>query len=66
MVVLGSDSHKHTHTIVAVDGNGVELAHKTVKAAPAGHLEGAGGAGAAQADGRRPPGRTAAGQVRSD
>jgi transposase len=39
MVVLGSDSHKHTHTIVAVDGNGVELAHKTVKATPAGHLE---------------------------
>jgi transposase len=38
MVVLGTDSHKHTHTIVAVDANGVELAHTTVKATPAGHL----------------------------
>jgi len=38
MVVLGSDSHKDTHTIVAVDANGAELAHTTVKATPAGHL----------------------------
>ena len=38
MVVLGSDSHKHTHTIVAVDANGVELGQTTVKATPAGHL----------------------------
>jgi transposase len=40
MVVVGSDSHKRTHTFVAVDGNGRELAHKTVAATPAGHLEG--------------------------
>jgi transposase len=40
MVVLGVDSHKATHTIVAVDGNGRELAHITVKATPAGHLDG--------------------------
>lgn len=39
MVVLGTDSHKHSHTVVAVDANGAELAHKTVKATPAGHLE---------------------------
>jgi transposase len=39
MVVLGSDSHKRTHTFVATDDNGRELAHKTVKATPAGHLE---------------------------
>ena len=40
MVVVGSDSHKRTHTFVAVDGNGRELGHKTVAATPAGHLEG--------------------------
>lgn len=40
MVVVGSDSHKRTHTFVAVDENGRELAHKTVAATPAGHLEG--------------------------
>ena len=39
MVVLGVDSHKQTHTIVATDGNGRELAHVTVTATPAGHLE---------------------------
>jgi transposase len=39
MVVLGADSHKRTHTVVAVDANGRELAEKTVKATPAGHLE---------------------------
>src|SRR5688572_29366447 len=38
MVVLGTDSHKRTHTIVAVDPNGVELGQTTVKATPAGHL----------------------------
>jgi transposase len=38
MVVLGSDSHKETHTVVAVDGNGRELARVTVKATPEGHL----------------------------
>ena len=38
MVVLGSDSHKDTHTVVAVDDNGRELGHVTVKATPEGHL----------------------------
>jgi transposase len=39
MVVLGADSHKQTHTVVAVDGNGCQLGSRTVKAIPAGHLE---------------------------
>lgn len=39
MVTLGGDSHKRTHTLVAVDENGRELAHKTVWATQAGHLE---------------------------
>lgn len=39
MVVLGTDAHKKTHTIVACDQNGAELASKTVKATPAGHLK---------------------------
>jgi transposase len=39
MVMLGSDSHKRTHTLVATDDNGRELAEKTVKATPVGHLE---------------------------
>ena len=38
MVVLGSDSHKQTHTVVAVDETGRELAQVTVKATPEGHL----------------------------
>lgn len=39
MVVLGVDPHKNTHTVVAVDGNGAQLRHKTVKARRAGHLQ---------------------------
>lgn len=39
MITLGTDSHKATHTVVAVDGNGRELGHRTVKATPAGHLD---------------------------
>ena len=39
MITLGSDSHKQAHTVVAVDGNGRVVAHKTVRATPAGHLE---------------------------
>jgi transposase len=39
MVTIGSDSHKSTHTVVAVDANGRELGQKTVKATPDGHLE---------------------------
>jgi transposase len=39
MVVIGIDSHKSTHTAVAVDGNGRKVAEKTVAAREAGHLE---------------------------
>jgi transposase len=39
MVTVGTDSHKRTHTFVVVDSNGRELAQRTVKATPAGHLE---------------------------
>ena len=39
MVTLGGDCHKRTHTLVAVDDNGRELASKTVPAVAAGHLE---------------------------
>ena len=39
MVVIGVDSHKHTHTVVAADENGRQLAEKTVAATSAGHLE---------------------------
>lgn len=39
MVVIGVDSHKRSHTVVAVDGAGRKLAEKTVATSPAGHLE---------------------------
>jgi transposase len=39
MVVIGLDSHKRTHTAVAVDGNGRKLAERTVATSPSGHLE---------------------------
>lgn len=39
MVMLGSDSHKRSHTVVAVDSNGRQLGHKTVRATAVGHLE---------------------------
>jgi transposase len=39
MVTLGTDAHKHSHTIVAVDGNGRALGQRTVAATSAGHLE---------------------------
>src|SRR5437588_3033058 len=39
MVTLGGDSHKRTHTLVAVDQNGRQLAQKTLLATKAGHLE---------------------------
>lgn len=39
MVVLGTDSHKKTHTIVAADDNGRVLTQVTVKATSEGHLE---------------------------
>ena len=39
MVVIGIDAHKRTHTAVAVDAAGAQLAVLTVKADSAGHLE---------------------------
>jgi transposase len=39
MVVIGVDSHKRTHTVVAADETGRKLAEKTVVATSAGHLE---------------------------
>jgi len=39
VVVIGTDSHKRTHTVVAVDGNGRKLAEKTVPTTPDGHLD---------------------------
>lgn len=38
MVIIGGDSHKRTHTFVAVDGVGRRLAEKTVPATTEGHL----------------------------
>jgi hypothetical protein len=37
MVVLGVDAHKRTHTVVAADANGRQLAFTTVAATSAGH-----------------------------
>ena len=39
MVVIGVDSHKRTHTVVAVDEVGRRLGERTVKATSEGHLE---------------------------
>ena len=39
MVIIGIDSHKRTHTAVAVDGTGRKVAERTVATSPAGHLE---------------------------
>ena len=39
MVVIGVDSHKRTHTVVATDATGRQLAERTVVATSAGHLE---------------------------
>jgi len=38
MVVLGTDTHKRSHTVVAVDEAGAEIASVTVAATPQGHL----------------------------
>ncbi|MCH7901649.1 MAG: IS110 family transposase [Acidobacteria bacterium] len=38
MVVLGADTHKRNHTVVAADEAGVELGSITVGATPEGHL----------------------------
>jgi transposase len=39
MIVIGIDSHKRTHTAVAVDRTGRKLAERTLTATGAGHLE---------------------------
>lgn len=39
MVILGTDTHKASHTVVAVDEVGRQLGEKTVAATPAGHRE---------------------------
>src|SRR5881392_1335822 len=39
MIVIGVDSHKQTHTAVAVDGVGRRLAERTVRANSDGHLQ---------------------------
>jgi transposase len=39
MIVIGVDSHKRSHTAVAVDGTGRKLAERTVGTTSAGHLE---------------------------
>jgi transposase len=39
MVIIGVDSHKGTHTAVAADANGRQLAERTVRATSTGHLE---------------------------
>jgi transposase len=39
MIVIGVDSHKRTHTVVAADPTGRKLAEKTVAATSTGHLE---------------------------
>jgi len=38
-VIIGVDAHKRTHTLVAIDEAGRELAEKTVAATPDGHLK---------------------------
>lgn len=39
MVTFGGDSHKRTHTLVAVDENGRQLGERTVGANSSGHME---------------------------
>ncbi len=39
MVTFGGDSHKRTHTLVAVDENGRQVGECKVGATPAGHME---------------------------
>ena len=40
MVILGVDAHKRTHTIVAADTTGKQLATTTILTTTVGHLEG--------------------------
>ncbi len=39
MVTFGGDSHKRTHTLVAVDENGRQLGERTVAATPNAHMD---------------------------
>lgn len=39
MVTIGTDLHKRSHTVVAVDERGRKLAERTVRATPQGHLQ---------------------------
>ena len=39
MIMIGADSHKRTHTLVAVDDVGRRLAEKTVRTNTEGHLD---------------------------
>jgi transposase len=39
MVIIGVDSHKRTHTVVAIDDTGRKLGEMTAPATPDGHLE---------------------------
>jgi transposase len=39
VIVIGTDSHKRTHTVVAVDQVGRRLGERTVRATSDGHLE---------------------------
>lgn len=45
MVTFGGDSHKRSHTLVAVDENGRQVGERTVAATPSGHMEALGWAG---------------------
>src|SRR5258708_15989338 len=45
MVTFGGDSHKRSHTLVAVDENGRQLAERTVPATSSGYMAGWDGAG---------------------
>ncbi len=38
MVTLGVDAHKRTHTVVAIDANGRQLASKTIPTTTKDHL----------------------------
>ena len=39
MMTIGTDSHKRTHTFVAVDDLGKKVAERTLPATSAGHLD---------------------------
>ena len=39
MIMIGADSHKRTHTVVAIDDVGRRLAEKTVRTNTEGHLD---------------------------